>query len=641
MRFKRHRWVLPVAAGFMLSLTAQAFAETEGASFRKKNPRAASPGSSWSITGGLFGSFNYRVSPEEFTGLPRKKMILTYQPDRLYRLGDVTLPQPGQDGPVFGSEGVTKPDTAQAVLPPAKLDDSLAQTIFDLLKAGHGAVKVTKQQNAAIVTFYKKRGFQAVWGSIYEGVDPKSQALLALMRKAGEEGLDPDDYDLPVLQETAGDLEPVESDIEKLARFDVELTALALRYAAHANSGRVHPNRLTRYHDLKTPKLNLAAALNRIATDAEPAGYAASLHPVHPAYKAMKKALAVFDGGALKPGEVYIPAGPSLRVGSIDDRVPLLRARMIKLGHLNGTGERSEDSQGDLYFDEGLSAAIKTFQGNSGLWTDGIVGPQTLRVLNKQKKRGSRKHLVYNMERMRWLPRQFGRKHIIVNQPEFRVRVMKEGRQVWTSKVIVGKYRHQTSFFSDEMETVVFNPYWNVPASILNNEMLPQLRANPGYLDQKGFELFDRRGRRVSSYSVDWYQYGGKIPFTTRQPPGYRNALGELKFLFPNKHHIYMHDTPTKPLFSRPVRTFSHGCVRVQNPRELAEAVLGWDQTKIASTIRRGENNHVTLENKIPVHITYFTAWPGDDGKIRYLDDIYKRDELIGRALNSRTIASN
>ena len=315
-----------------------------------------------------------------------------------------------------------------------------------------------------------------------------------------------------------------------------------------------------------------------------------------------------------------------------DDRIPAIRKRLIKDGHLQvssieiipSSGEelpvaepavldgeiRATLRDDDGIYDDELVSAVKSFQRAAGLQADGLVGRRTISAFNGKVEKHFDKaaRIAKNMERLRWLPRNLGRNHVFVNQAAYELRVIRNHHESWRTKVIVGKPSNQTSFFSDEMETVVFNPYWGVPQSIITNEMLPKLVNDPSYLDRLGYEVYSGSGRRVSSSSVDWWNYYNKVPFAVRQPPGRRNALGEVKFLFPNKHAIYLHDTPTKKLFERSERAFSHGCVRVKNPRLLAEQVLGWDQGKIASYIEAGRNQKISLDRKIPVHLTYFTA---------------------------------
>ena len=243
------------------------------------------------------------------------------------------------------------------------------------------------------------------------------------------------------------------------------------------------------------------------------------------------------------------------------------------------------------------------------------------------------------MERLRWLPRELGKRHVFVNQAAFEVRVMDGQREVWRSNVVVGKTDAQTSAFHDVMESVVFNPSWGVPPSIVSNEMLPILWRDPTYLDRKGFTVVNKSGKRVASSDVNWAAYGANAPYSIMQPPGEDNALGEVKFLFPNRHHIYMHDTPSRQLFSRPVRAFSHGCVRVQNPRRFAEIVLGLSPAEVARRIDSGRSQTVRIKDKIPVHLTYFTAWPDASGRIEYIADVYGRDLSIENAFGLKRLA--
>ncbi len=247
--------------------------------------------------------------------------------------------------------------------------------------------------------------------------------------------------------------------------------------------------------------------------------------------------------------------------------------------------------------------------------------------------------LIANMERLRWLPKTLAPRHVFVNQAAYKVQVFDGPTELWQSRVIVGKPTTQTSVFNDEIETVVFNPSWGIPPSIIAGEYLPKLRNDPGYLDRIGYVVTDSSGQRVRSSNVDWWSYGSAVPFSVQQPPGPKNALGELKFLFPNKHNIYMHDTPNRDLFTEESRAFSHGCVRVQNPREFAQVLLGWERSKIDANTDSKRSQTVKLGHKVPVYITYFTAWPDETGKIQYFKDIYERDLTMGKAMTTLTVA--
>ena len=282
--------------------------------------------------------------------------------------------------------------------------------------------------------------------------------------------------------------------------------------------------------------------------------------------------------------------------------------------------------------DADLSAALKKFQKSVKLRQTGSLDAATVKNLNRDTSQKDIQRLVYNMERLRWLPKNLGQRFVFVNQPAYDVQVMDRGNEVWRSKVIVGKPLNQTYAFHDEMETVVFNPSWGVPQSIIVNEYLGKLRRDPSYLDRQGFKVIAPNGKVVRSSSINWAAYGSRPPFGVQQPPGKGNALGELKFLFPNGHDIYMHDTPTKNLFAESTRTFSHGCIRVENPREFAEVVLGWDRDKVDRETDSRKSQSVVLKQKLPVHITYFTAWPDSAGKMSYFNDVYERDEAMDKA---------
>jgi murein L,D-transpeptidase YcbB/YkuD len=569
-----------------------------------------------------------------------RSKIYSYRADRLVVLGDGRLRQPGNKViPLFSGKAPKGQDLTPE-MGGAKLDDSLAQTIFELLKSGNTSVSVTKKQKKAIIAFYKSRNYKAVWADM-DGFQPAALHLLTYMSKAEQDGLRYRDY-LPVgLRDYNEDLGAVESDLVDMARLEISLTAMAVRYGQDASGGRIVPNRLSGYHDLRPPRVAAATILKNLEKSPLPGRYLASLHPSHPSYGAFKKMLALLDNAS--PEKVYrhISTTGTIKPGQTDARVGLVRERLNDLGLLSGltTSDGQPVNPVDVY-DAEMVEAVKTYQRSKKLAADGIMGRRTLATFNRRKNINKRNKLVMNMERMRWLPRRFGSKHVFVNQASFKLQVIQNNREIWRTKVVVGKPKNQTSFFIDKMRTVVFNPYWGVPQSIITKEMLPRLQANPGYLDQKGFEVYNRSGRKVSSSSVDWYNYGGsRVPFSVRQPPGSRNALGRIKFLFPNKHAIYMHDTPSKSLFSRSSRAFSHGCVRVKDPLKFAENILGWKRGLIDRKIAAGKNSSVKLKKTVPVYLAYFTAWASPAGKVSFYSDIYGRDRLLDRALNTVAVA--
>ncbi len=278
---------------------------------------------------------------------------------------------------------------------------------------------------------------------------------------------------------------------------------------------------------------------------------------------------------------------------------------------------------------------VEDFQKEHGLKPDGVIGQATVRIMTGGDSNGSKiDKLVIAMEQARWLPDDLGPRYVMINQPAFMAYYYNDSKQQLAMRTVVGGKNNQTYFFDDEIETVEFNPFWGVPQSIIINEMLPKLRSDPNYLDQMGYEV-EVGGRAVPSSSVDWY--GSTQNISVRQPPSSDNALGELKILFPNSHAIYMHDTPSKSFFKRDMRALSHGCVRLADPRAMAAAVLGTTVDDVAKQIATGQNHAVKVPQKIPVYVSYFTAWPNKDGVIEYFDDVYGRDAYVDKAFDTTT----
>jgi murein L,D-transpeptidase YcbB/YkuD len=534
----------------------------------------------------------------------------------------------------------------EAPVPP----QALASTILHELRQAETPVRVTPQQRDVIINFYRLNNFAPLWVSS-EGLNEKAKRVLELFAAAEEHGLAAGDYLPPTLGSFADDASSAKGDVTALARLDLSLSAMAVRYAEHIHSGRIIPKRMSGYYDIEPPTLNLGEVLYELSYRLLPDLYLASLAPTHPAYATMKAALAETRKKAAQDERDPVPAGERVKPGGRDARVVPVRARMIELGFLSkeqATAWLSESSEEDQdgkareeTLDKHLAQALKAFQAANKIKQTGMIDKATVEALNSRSDEDTIQKLVLNMERVRWLPRKLGARHILVNQAAFELRVVDNDDITWSTKVIVGKPETQTAVFSDRMETVVMNPYWGVPQSIIRYEMMPYLARDRSYLDRLGYEVLNSNGRRVSSRSVNWWAYGGKIPYSVRQPPGDDNALGRIKFLFPNSHDIYMHDTPTKKLFAETVRAFSHGCVRVENPRELAEHVLGWDRERIDEMIATGENRNVKLSEQIPVHLNYFTAWPDASGKIAFHVDIYSRDSRLDKALNTITVATS
>lgn len=501
-------------------------------------------------------------------------------------------------------------------------------------------VKTDQKVRESVLALYKDSKFRPLWmqnGAVSE----RANAVLMVLKSSGQDGLEPGRY-LPAGLTSFDNVEgQIAGSSLAAAQFDVGLTAAVASYAMHISGGAFEPGKLSLYHDVKPEAVEPSTALKVLAYTPYPTEYLKTLAPAHPAYALLKAELAkVSDEVAEKP--LPFPPGKRVKIGQKDVRIPELRQRMVALGHMTAEAAVVEVGKEDV-FDKTLGKAVKAYQMALGLPQTSALDQATTKSFGVDNSESEREKIISSLERIRWLPKSLGARHVFVNQASYEVNVMDGGRPVWTSRVIVGRPTTQTSVFSDEMETVVFNPTWGMPASILVNEYLGKLRRDPGYFDRIGYQVVNANGKKVSSRSVNWGSVGPNSGIGVVQPAGDGNALGEIKFLFPNSHSIYMHDTPNRELFAENRRAFSHGCVRVQNPREFAKVLMGLTDEEVAARIANGNTQNVKLEQKVPVHLTYFTAWPDNDGKIRYFPDIYERDKTlrVGRAVIAKAFGDS
>jgi murein L,D-transpeptidase YcbB/YkuD len=346
------------------------------------------------------------------------------------------------------------------------------------------------------------------------------------------------------------------------------------------------------------------------------------MRPPHSEYVALQKALDALHGQQEKGGWVTVPAVS--KPGSSGPAVVALRQRLAASGHLEGDPAASGN------YDEDVAEAVKSFQELHSIKATGILDKATLAVLNIPLDTRIRQ-VALNLQRWRWMPDDLGERHFMVNVPYFHLIAREHGKPVMDIRVIVGKVGNNTPIFSDEMETVVFSPYWNIPDSIAQGETLPAIARDPNYLARQNIEILRvSGGERVAASDVDWDDPEALEGYAFRQKPGSGNALGNVKFLFPNSHNVYLHDTPTDQLFGKPTRAFSHGCIRVEEPEQLAKYVLKdfpeWDESSIGGAMHAGVEKHVKLKEKIPVHIVYFTAWVDENGGLHFQPDIYGYD---------------
>jgi L,D-transpeptidase YcbB len=470
---------------------------------------------------------------------------------------------------------------------------------------------------------YDARAFEPLW--IRDGAPiAQAQALIEHMAAAEEEGLRPDDYPVPDL-----DGAKLKSAAE-IAAADVGLSQTFARFVLHLAAGRVDPGSISRHITVDLPRPNLADALAKLARDEDAAGLMRRFAPPHPQYAALRDKLAELRRETDEGSVPIVPEGPSLRQGTTDPRVAVLRQRLDV--------EAEADADPEL-FDEALAEAVREFQRKHRLTADGIVGPQTQFALNGPSREEAIAAIQVNMERLRWLPRDLGAFHVMVNVPEFRLRIVRDDKPVHDTRVIVGTPRNPTPTFSNAIDHLVVNPFWNVPASILTQEMLPEIRQDPyGYFARHGYQVLARwEGKTyiVDPTMVDWTDVDTRV-FRVRQVPGEGNALGQIKFMFPNQHAVYLHDTPTKHLFQRDFRAYSHGCVRVDDPMAFADALLALEPEWNAAELRKyfgGEERRINLNRPVPVHLAYFTARVTEDGRLATFADLYGYDGKVREQL--------
>lgn len=465
---------------------------------------------------------------------------------------------------------------------------------------------ISAETAAAVRAFYAARHYQPAWtgpAGLTEGGHRLAQAM------AETEALGLPAVRLP----TAA-----------VAR-DIALSASALTVARALQGGRLEP--VDDMQEAYPPQVSGDVLLASLAAAPDPGQALRALAPDTPLYRGLERGLhqylALQEAGGWQPVPPF--EGRKMEAGAVDPRViPALRAR------LKVTGDYIGGDVSSATYDPVLVEAVKRFQDSHGLEVDGILGRETLAALNVPV--AQRIHQIrVNLDRLRWLPDDLGQRYVLVNIAGFRVYLFDGQDVTLRSNIIVGNAYRQTPSFSGKATTVVVNPYWNVPSSIAKEELLPKIAADPGYLARKDFQVLAgwNDNTEIDPAQVDWKTLAAehRFPYRLRKRPGATNDLGRVKILFPNQHAVYLHDTPAKGLFQRRVRTFSHGCMRVEKPVELAALLLGRDPQDLQRLIESGENTVLPLPRKVPVHVTYLTAWaePGETG-IQFRPDIYDRD---------------
>ena len=532
-----------------------------------------------------------------------------------------------------------------AISTPAQANNPVLEPVVDggSVSASDPSASVSALQTALIApkatsdearVHYESNAYRGVWIDA-SGDDAKAQALLGALNRAGEHALPSAKYNMPILRAA---LDGARSgDAAAVAAAELALTNAFLSYARDLTSGLLEPRRIDR--DLhvfpERPEASALLAGMMQTTDAE--SYLDALAPRHPHYDGLKKELgALVNLGLSDAWGPEAPQGRSIRLGQRGPRVEAIRARLAAMGDYDPAVPAADPAE----YDEGLEAAVRSFQKRHGLNDDGVIGKRTVAAMNRSAAYRAGQ-IVVNMERLRWLNRDLGHRHVLVNQADYNVKVVDGDRILFNERVVIGKSRkHRTPEFSDEMTHLVFNPTWHVPYSIASKEILPKLQEDPEYLAKKNMRLLARGGGEFDATLTDWSLYSASdFPFVVKQRPGGGNALGRVKFMFPNQFNIYLHDTPSKKLFKKDARAFSHGCVRVQDPMELARVLLSPQQPDtspyIDGILNRRKERRVNLEAPVPVHLTYRTAWVDEDGTHQFRADVYGRDARVLAALRA------
>ncbi len=502
---------------------------------------------------------------------------------------------------------------------------ALLQTGQDYFIGKERVISVLLLQN-----MYQRNNFQPLWKS-----KKSVQQLLDAVQQSELEGLTPTDYHSKILlrlqqQQSVGMRYPTLH-----ADFDLLLSDAFIRLAYDKSFGKVDPGRLNPEWNYPEKPIgtDLVGNIEKSIAQGKVAEALQSLSPRFSSYTRLKKALAQYREIRKQGNWPVIGSGQVLKPGMEDGRVPLLRRRLLNTGTQTATGTQH-------LYDTELEEAVIRFQERHYLNGDGIIGKQTLAVLN-QSVDAKINQIRVNLERARWVLGDIPATVLLIDIAGYTLTYQKDSKVIWTTRVVVGKPFHSTPVFAAQMKYIDINPTWTIPRSIIINETLPKIQRDPSYLQQKNLRVLDSKGQTVNSAAIDWQSYKGKsFPYYIRQEPGPHNALGRIKFIFPNPHAIYLHDTPSRNLFAKGERAFSHGCIRVAQPLTLGALILQndgqpWDKAKIEEVISSGKNTRVNLKTPLTVMLLYWTVnVKEENGTILFKQDFYGRDKDLLQALD-------
>ncbi len=477
--------------------------------------------------------------------------------------------------------------------------------------------------------FYTNRNYEPAW------TDQKNTAdLLESIESSYDEGLDPEDYHYQRIQNLLAKQKSSSLTNEEKADLELLMTDALILYASHLLEGKLEQSELRAQWDVeKNARPENVDSLMTVTlhnNQVKPALH--TMKPAHYMYALLKLHLKKLRAEAEQGGWPEVRGGETLKKEMDDPRILEIREYLVATGDLKETASTQES-----VFDQELEDAVKKFQLRHGLTSDGVIGKGTIEQMQVPVEKRV-EQIKLNLERLRWIFHHPDEDFLIVNIAGFHVRRFTDRQEVFNSRVIVGKYHHESPVFKGEMKYIVINPTWTLPYSIATNETLPKLKKDPGYLAAKHMEVMDAGGKLLDPSTIDWNKYSrGNFPFIIRQKAGPWNALGEVKFMFPNKYAVYLHDTPSRGLFERQDRAFSHGCIRTEDKWGLLMSLMDqpdvWNMDKINEVLKSGETTTINLPKPINIYLVYLTAVADRENNLYFFKDVYKRDNAVAREL--------
>lgn len=485
-----------------------------------------------------------------------------------------------------------------------------------------------------LASIYDRFGNIPLWVE-ETGPTNKGWIIYSFLKQSWAHGLDPKEYQIEII---AGLW--LEKGPEQLARLDLLLSYNLVKYIHDLSYGRlkIYDSYPSLFAEAANPAFNPVKAMEAALLSRSLVTFLRSLAPDHRYYTELQEALLYYGKKINSSAFITIATGPLIRPGADDPRIPAIKQILATEGFLTASAGSS------IYYDQELVTAITAFQKRHGLKDDGVIGPQTVSMLNLTPPQKI-EIIKANLARWRWQAHVLGANYVMVNIAAFSLEAVENGKTSLKLPVIVGKKQHQTPVFSDSIEYLELHPFWNIPPSIARNEKLPALREDPNHLVNNNIRLFSSwqaDAIELDSTGIDWQEVSPSTisGYHLRQEPGPNNALGQVKFVFPNQYSVYLHDTPAKELFSQSRRSFSHGCIRVGSPLELASFALrvaqpDFDQEELVTILHKNQRRIFRLKEKLPVHITYQTVWVDKNGDIHFSNDIYDRDARLLAVLQS------